>query len=151
MCGRDELLELDVTGRLVEHIRRIDAICRYHTSCDSKINQIGYATTENLHVDLGAARPLEHLHHLVVINVLSSDETVTDVNDSVACHDAALLRRSAFDGTDDGDGVFLDSERHANTFKAALQVLSHLFKHLGLEIFAVRIHQVDDAVHCFNL
>ena len=75
---------LDVARRLINHIRHIDTVSRYHVTRDGEVEQVSHAATIDLDVDLGAARPLEELHHLIIINTHASDETVTDINDSVA-------------------------------------------------------------------
>ena len=55
MRGGGEFCHLDKTYLLVNHISHIDAVCRYHVSCDGEAEQFIDATSLNLDVYLGSA------------------------------------------------------------------------------------------------
>ena len=119
--GGRELAEFEVADVFVKHVGDVDAVGRDGIARDGVVEEAVHATAPHLHLDFGTLRSFQLAHHVFVGQFLGGHKGVVHIDDAVAGEDAHLLGGSAFDDIDDGDGVPLKAELHADAVEATEQ------------------------------
>ena len=92
-----EFVKLDIPDFLVNHEICVDAVQRYFISNYFKINKFRVITTFDAEHYFCAFHATKMLGDIFVVHFLSKSLFPIDGDDSVACHDADLLRRATRD------------------------------------------------------
>ena len=142
-----EVLDLDITRVVVEHIGSSDRLRRNLSTRDVEGEHLGM--TETLHADthLGALRTLEAVHGLLLSDLLADELLAVDHHDFVAGNDARLLGRSVLDDVLHVDRVLTNGELDAHARERTLEIILGLLHVLGADIHRMRVELAEDQRH----
>ena len=155
MGGSTKTANADISHPRANHIGGIDRLDGYLVARDNETQGVSNASTHDAEVDLRTLGTTQTTHNLLLGHLHTSNGSIIDTDNAVACHDAHLLRGTTTDGLDDEQGVFHHVKLHTDALKVALQGFVGRLHLLGCQIAAMRVkllkHTSDTVLHQFLL
>ena len=118
-----ELPQLDIADAVHDAEGRLDAPDRNDAAFDLHLHQSVDPLPAEPQTDLRAARPAQHLHHVVLRNFPPGDERIADLDDPVPGLDAGLVARAVRDDVQHDHRIGGHVEHHADPVELAFERL----------------------------
>ena len=115
--GGTEAADADVARCGVNHVVGIEGIDRYLVACDGELLHTVHSPTDDAQLHFGAFRATQAFHDFLLRHLHASDGGVVDRHNHVAGDDAHLFGRTAADGLNDDEGVFVHVELHTDALE----------------------------------
>ena len=129
-----EALDSDIAHIRTNHIRGIDSMNWYLSTCNDKGQHPFHATAYNTQLHFRSLLTTKHLHDIDTCHLHTSDSRVVHTDDTVASKDSHFLRWSVDNRLDNDKCIFNHIELHTNTLKVALQRFVHRFGFLCIGV-----------------
>ena len=122
-----EAFNSDIPYIRTNHIRSIDGMNRYLSTCNNKGQHTFHATTHNPQLHFRSLLTTQHLHNVDTCHLYTSNSRVVHTDNTVASKDTHLLRWSVDNRLDNDKCILNHIKLYANTLKVALQWFVHRF------------------------
>ena len=139
MSLHTEAFDSNIAHIRTNHIRGIDGMNRYLSTCNNKGQHTFYATTHNPQLHLRTLLTTQHLHNIDTCHLNTSDSRVVHTDNTVASKNAHLLRWSVDNRLDNDKCILNHIKLYANTLKVALQWFVHRFGFLCIRVGRMRV------------